>query len=103
MNSDDMKAKELQTWSSVVPGWRKHDTRSSEALRSVSAALLDKAGVKTGHHVLDVACGTGEPAIPAAQRVGPTGSVFATDLVAGMVLLQRKRRGRSPSTTSSSP
>ena len=91
MNSDDMKAKELQSWSSVVPGWRKHDRRLSEAFRSVSAALLDKAGVKTGRHVLDVACGTGEPAIPAAQRVGPTGSVFATDLVAGMVAFAKEK------------
>lgn len=55
MSAADMKAKEFQSWSSVVTGWRKHDRRLSEAFRSVSAALLDKAGVKTGQQVLDVA------------------------------------------------
>jgi ubiquinone/menaquinone biosynthesis C-methylase UbiE len=91
MSAADMKAKEFQSWSSVVPGWRKHDRRLSDAFRGVSTALLDKAGVKPGQHVLDVACGTGEPAIPAAQRVGVQGKVFATDLVAGMVAFAREK------------
>lgn len=91
MSSADIKAREFQSWSSVVPGWRKHDKRLSEAFRGVSAALLDRAGVKAGHHVLDIACGTGEPAIPAALRVGPSGSVFATDLVAGMVAFAQEK------------
>ena len=91
MIAADMKAREFQSWSSVVPGWRKHDKRLSEAFRNVSIALLDKAGVTQGHHVLDVACGTGEPAIPASQRVGPTGTIFATDLVAGMVAFAKEK------------
>src|SRR5262245_57161799 len=91
MNASDMKAKEFQSWSSVVPGWRKHDARLSKAFNVVSIALLDKAGVKPGHHVLDVACGTGEPAIPAAQRVGPKGRVHATDLVAGMIAFAKEK------------
>ena len=75
----------------MAPGWRKHDKRLTDAFHGVSTALLDKAGVKAGHHVLDVACGTGEPAIPAAQRVGPAGKVFATDLVAGMVAFAKEK------------
>ncbi len=91
MSAADMKAREFQSWSSVAPGWRKHDKRLTGAFHGVSPALLDKAGVKAGHHVLDVACGTGEPAIPAAQRVGPTGKVFATDRVAGMVAFAKEK------------
>ncbi len=27
MSAADMKAREFQSWSSVAPGWRKHDKR----------------------------------------------------------------------------
>lgn len=91
MDATEMKAREFQSWSSVAPGWRKHDRRLTDAFHGVSLALLDKAGIRSGQHVLDVACGTGEPAIPAALRVGPTGRVYATDLVAAMVAFAREK------------
>jgi ubiquinone/menaquinone biosynthesis C-methylase UbiE len=75
----------------VVPGWRKHDARLTQSFGVVSTALLDKADVTPGDNVLDIACGTGEPAIPAARRVGPKGKVFATDLVAGMVAFAKEK------------
>lgn len=89
----ETKAKEQQqqSWSSVAPGWRKHDKRLTEAFRAVSQTLLDQAGVRAGQHVLDVACGTGEPAIPAAQRIGAAGRVVATDFVAAMVDVAREK------------
>jgi ubiquinone/menaquinone biosynthesis C-methylase UbiE len=90
-SKDEMKARELQSWTTVAPGWRRHDKRLTEAFHVVSLALLDKAGVKSGTRVLDVACGTGEPAIPAARRAGPSGSVYATDLVADMVEFAREK------------
>lgn len=88
---DEMTSRELQSWTSVAPGWRKHGGRLREASGPVSQALLDRAGIKPGDTVLDVACGTGEPAIPAAERVGPTGRVLATDFVDGMVAFAREK------------
>jgi len=90
-SEDDAKSRELQSWTAVAPGWRKHDGRITQMLDRVSVRLLDMAGIKEGSAVLDVACGTGEPAIPAARRVGTTGRVFATDAVAGMVDFARKK------------
>jgi ubiquinone/menaquinone biosynthesis C-methylase UbiE len=90
-HADEVKARELQSWTSVAPGWRTHDRRLTEAFGAVSRALLDLAGVKEGDAVLDVACGTGEPAIPAAIRVGPKGRVVATDFVAAMVDFAREK------------
>lgn len=46
----------------------------------VSERLLEAARVGVGQHVLDVACGRGEPALRAAARVGPTGRVVAVDV-----------------------
>src|SRR5690349_12036823 len=37
-------------------------------IRSASETILDKAGVQSGDTLLDVACGTGNLAIPAAER-----------------------------------
>lgn len=87
----DAKAREFSSWQSVAPGWRKHDRLLRDAFGAVSDALLDRAAVSEGHHVLDVACGTGEPAIPAALRVGPDGKVTATDFVPEMVAIAREK------------
>jgi ubiquinone/menaquinone biosynthesis C-methylase UbiE len=90
-SAEDVKSREQRTWASVVPGWRKHDRRLTEAFGRVSLALLDRAGVVEGAAVLDVACGTGEPALPAARRVGAKGRVLATDFVADMVAFAREK------------
>lgn len=42
--------------------------------------MLGMAGVKPGAHVLDVAAGAGGQTLDIAQRVGPRGSVLATDI-----------------------
>ncbi|HSE86526.1 MAG TPA: class I SAM-dependent methyltransferase, partial [Candidatus Binatia bacterium] len=49
--------------------------------------MLDLAEVRTGSRVLDVAAGTGDQTVMAAQRVGPTGYVLATDISASMLKL----------------
>jgi ubiquinone/menaquinone biosynthesis C-methylase UbiE len=47
--------------------------------------MLDLAGISSGHHVLDVAAGTGEQTLMAARRVGPRGFVLATDIAEPML------------------
>ena len=47
--------------------------------------MLDLAEVRTGSRVLDVAAGTGDQTVMAAQRVGPTGYVLATDISSSML------------------
>jgi SAM-dependent methyltransferase len=41
---------------------------------------IERLGLEPGERVLDVCCGSGASALPAAARVGPTGSVIAIDL-----------------------
>jgi ubiquinone/menaquinone biosynthesis C-methylase UbiE len=91
MNKADFKAKEFKSWTSVVPGWKKHDEALRNNTQNVTARMLDLALLKTGHTLLDIACGTGEPAIPAAQRVGSEGKVIATDWVADMVAFAHEK------------
>jgi ubiquinone/menaquinone biosynthesis C-methylase UbiE len=91
MADNEMKAREFKSWSSVAGGWRKHDESLRRNTAGVTQRMLDLAGLHTGHKVLDLACGTGEPAIPAALRVGPTGYVAATDLIEEMVTFAREK------------
>jgi ubiquinone/menaquinone biosynthesis C-methylase UbiE len=55
-----------------------------------TSLMLDLAGVGAGMRVLDVAAGMGDQSILAAQRVGPSGHVLATDL--SPVMLQGAQR-----------
>lgn len=51
--------------------------------------LLDEVAPAPGENVLDVATGPGTVARPAADRVGPTGSVTACDLSPSMLSIAR--------------
>jgi ubiquinone/menaquinone biosynthesis C-methylase UbiE len=51
---------------------------------------MDMAGLRWGMRVLDVACGAGSQSIQAARRVGPDGSVLASDISATMLEHVRK-------------
>src|SRR5579872_4691833 len=57
----------------------------------VTEALVEYAQPKEGMQVLDLASGTGEPAITIASRVGPTGQVTALDLSADLLAIAEKR------------
>jgi ubiquinone/menaquinone biosynthesis C-methylase UbiE len=48
-------------------------------LRETTAAIMAEAAVAPGFTVLDVACGSGIPALELARVVGSSGSVTATD------------------------
>src|SRR3712207_4410567 len=73
-------------WSrEAAEGWRQGQTARAELLGPATELMLDLAAVGVGSRVLDVAAGTGEQTLLAARRVGPTGSVLATDLAASML------------------
>lgn len=69
----------------TAAAWQKHYPAMKEQFALVTQAIVDAAAVLPGMSVLDLASGTGEPAIPLAQRVAPTGRVMATDLSEGML------------------
>ena len=79
------------TWRSVSDGWRKNDAQLRENADLVTQRMLDLAGLVADHSVLDIASGTGEPAIPAAHRVGESGRVIDIDLVDEMLAIARDK------------
>jgi len=48
-------------------------------------SLLERAGVRPGMRVLDAGCGPGRLTLPAARRLGASGSVVAVDLQPAML------------------
>jgi ubiquinone/menaquinone biosynthesis C-methylase UbiE len=48
--------------------------------RDLTAAIVAEAQVREGMHVLDVACGTGEPAISIATQLHGSGAVVGSDI-----------------------
>jgi ubiquinone/menaquinone biosynthesis C-methylase UbiE len=67
--------------------WHRGKTQRAEATGLANELMLDLANLRSGDRVLDVAAGTGDQAILAARRVGPTGYVLATDISASMLNL----------------
>jgi ubiquinone/menaquinone biosynthesis C-methylase UbiE len=79
--------------------WRAYDATEARLTAPLSARMLDLARVGPGMRVLDLATGRGEPAIAAARRVGPNGSVLGVDLSATMLAMAAERATREGMTS----
>ncbi len=86
-----VKQQQRQDWAHAAEGWRKHDARLRETSAPVTKRLLELTGIAQGQRVLDIASGTGEPALPAAEIVGPQGFVLGTDLSDEMLAVAREK------------
>jgi ubiquinone/menaquinone biosynthesis C-methylase UbiE len=65
---------------------------------------IDRLGLRTGERVLDVCCGSGASALPAAARVGPSGRVLGVDLSDRLLdLCRAKARERGLSNVEARP
>jgi len=79
MNADTFKEQQKKDWAAAAQSWRKDDERLRRAYAATTRRLLELADIKPGHRVLDIASGTGEPGLPAAEIAGPSGYVLLTD------------------------
>ena len=52
---------------------------------------VERLKLPAGARVLDVCCGSGASALPAAERVGPTGPVLGVDLATELLALARRK------------
>jgi SAM-dependent methyltransferase len=52
---------------------------------------VERAGLRPGERVLDVCCGSGASALPAAEAVGPSGRVLAVDVAEPLLALGREK------------
>jgi ubiquinone/menaquinone biosynthesis C-methylase UbiE len=79
-SEDEMRYHAQMEWNAAAPGWRKYGKDMQKWLAPVSDQLIRSTGIRTGQTVLDVATGTGQPALTIAKIIGPNGKVIGVDL-----------------------
>lgn len=78
--SDAAKERVRAQWNEVAPTWHGWTSMMREQFALATRLMLDRAHLRPGAHVLDVAAGDGYQSLAAAERVGPGGRVVAVDL-----------------------
>lgn len=75
----------LDVWTESARYWTKHSETIHKMFVPLTRVLIERANIRKGETVLDVAGGAGEPSLTIAEVVGVEGSVTCTDGVAQMV------------------
>jgi len=81
----DPKESVRQDWQGAAPAWKKWYSQLAFQSRHATELVVHGAAISPGMHVLDLASGSGEPALSLSAAVGPEGRVIATDLVREML------------------
>jgi SAM-dependent methyltransferase len=81
-------------WRAQAATWRRWHPQLTVWWAPVSDALIARADLRPGLAVLDLASGTGEPALSLAPLVRPSGTVIATDLIAEMLSMTEEQARR---------
>lgn len=87
----EQKEQQRLQWSANAAAWDAMHDRLEREMAPVTAWLCREAGLAPGMRVIDLACGSGHPALDVARLVRPGGSVVATDLVEEMVTVTQRR------------
>ncbi len=81
------KNAQREQWTKDGAAWRRWNPILDRWYGDVTRQMLDLARLQPGQRILDIAAGAGEPAVSAAERVGSSCYVLATDISAGIVEL----------------
>lgn len=76
-----------QEWGRAAQGWHRWIPTINTWLEEATVIMLDRAGIEKGGRVIDIAAGDGGQSVAAANRVGPSGEVLATDIAPEFVRL----------------
>ena len=74
------KATTREQWQTAAKAWNDWGPLLRAWLGPATEIMLDMAKIAPGARVLDVAAGAGDQTLQAAARVGPGGTVLATDI-----------------------
>ena len=88
----EIREQQKTTWNKFSPGWKKWDDFTMNFLKPMGDRIIDALTIKEDDHVLDVACGTGEPGLTIAT-LAPKGSVTGSDLADQMLVIARENAG----------
>ena len=89
----EIREQQKATWNKFSPGWKKWDEFTMNFLKPMGDKIIEALQIKEDDHVLDIACGTGEPGLTIAA-LAPKGSVTGTDLADQMLVIARENAAR---------
>lgn len=92
MNKDLEAIREQQkaSWNRFAAGWKKWDPVTIEFLQPMKEAIINYLQPKDGQKILDIAAGTGEPALSIAASI-KNGVVTITDISEEMMEIAREK------------
>jgi SAM-dependent methyltransferase len=90
----EIKARLRAAWGGAAEAWERRFDWYARTFAPMMTWCCDRAALAPGQRVLDVACGTGLPALVASRRVAPGGRVTGVDL-APQMLAAAGRRARA--------
>ena len=89
-NADQLRERLHQMWGEVAGGWGQHADHVDQRSSQLTKDMLDRAALRPGDRVLELACGPGGAGLAAAALVAP-GEVVLSDVAAGMTEIAAAR------------
>lgn len=90
---DEYRRDSRANWEGAAANWDDERDFLTASMGAVAEAMVNGLDPNAGDTVLELACGTGDAGILAAERVGAGGSVIQTDFAAAMVDAAKRRVG----------
>lgn len=94
MDLDEYRQRSLETWDRMSSNWDREREFMREPTAGVRERLIERVDPQPGQTILEVAAGTGDTGLIAAERVGPDGRLISTDFAPGMVEASRSEGER---------
>jgi ubiquinone/menaquinone biosynthesis C-methylase UbiE len=91
MDAEEQRRRSREQWDSAAAGWERRERWMRETSRPVSAWLIDAVALQPGHRVLELAAGTGEVGLMAAELILPGGRLISSDRSGPMLTVARAR------------
>jgi SAM-dependent methyltransferase len=91
MTDDDFKQRSRERWAGSAAGWEAHAAPFNRAAMPVTSWLVDALAPQPGHALLELAAGTGDVGMLAAEMVRPGGELIVSDFVPEMLSAAQRR------------
>ena len=88
---DDFRAESRRRWGAAAEGWASRRDQLRAATMPVSAWMIDAIDPQPGDTLLELAAGTGDTGLLAAELVEPGGTLISSDFAPEMLEVAQRR------------
>ncbi|MGI8801513.1 MAG: class I SAM-dependent methyltransferase [Solirubrobacteraceae bacterium] len=91
MDAEEYRRRSREQWDCAAAGWEERERWLHETSAPVSAWLIDAVSLEPGRRVLELAAGTGDVGLMAAELIRPGGTLICSDRSGPMLTRARAR------------